>query len=78
MIKDLREALKIARYFVLYDSYGPYGDFGSFIPLSVEYNEEKDRWIVTCKFKKGKEQYKAKLEINAIDGRVISYKIIEK
>lgn len=76
MINDVGDALRIARRFVTWDSYGPSGELGSFIPIEVTYNDKEKIWIVKCEFKIKGTVNKALVRIDESSERIKSYQMI--
>ncbi len=74
---SLSDALSKAHYFVILDPYGPYGEWGSFRPLKVEFEESKGKWIVVCTFKKGAKEVKARITIDDEKGVIVGYEELE-
>ncbi len=68
----VEDALKIASRFLIYDLDGPSGELGSFDPVSAEYDEEREIWIVVATFRKDDETRTAKVRIDK-HGRILGF-----
>ena len=77
-VEDVRNAIRVARNFVLWDIYGPGGELGTFEPVSVKFDEDNGIWIVVCSFKKEGTLKKAKMKIDSKSGKVLNYELLEE
>lgn len=77
MINDVRDALRVAKWFVIWDSNGPSGDIGTFRPIEVSYDDKENVWTVKCEFAVKGVVQKALIKIDSISEHVKSYKRVE-
>lgn len=77
-VKDVREALSIAKFFIESDYRGPFASLDSFEPISVKFDENNKKWIIVCKFEKKGKPYRAKVEIDSETRNIITYELLEE
>jgi len=74
---SLSKVLFKAHYFTTIQPFGPSGEFGSFKPVKVEFDEEENKWVIICTFKKDGRELKAKVVIDDESGEIIGYEELE-
>ncbi len=75
-VKDVGEALMIARNFIEWDYRGPYADVGTFEPISAKLSESDKKWMIVCKFEKDGKPYRARIEIDSETGKIVAYELL--
>ncbi len=76
MLKNVGDALRIARRFVVWDSIGPGGDAGTFKPIEAYYEEHSKTWVVKCEFTVDGALHKVQIKIDRVSGQIKSYQKI--
>jgi len=76
-VRDVKKAIEIAWRFIVLDVRGPFADFNSFEPISVKLDENSKKWIIKCRFRKGGKLHAAKVEIDSVSGRIVTYELLE-
>jgi len=74
---SLTDVLFKAYWFITGNPFGPRGEFGSFRPLKVEFDEGKSRWVVVCVFRRGGKEIRARITIDDAEGEIIGYEELE-
>ena len=76
-VKDVGEALWVAKKFIEWDYRGPYADFNTFEPISAKLSESDKKWMIVCKFEKGDKSYRARIEIDSETGKIVTYELLD-
>jgi len=69
-------AMVLAKNFIFFDE--PRGDWGSFEPISANYNASTGTWEVKCRYTKNKEIRMAIVQISDSSAQIIDFKVVEK
>ncbi|MCE4598598.1 MAG: hypothetical protein F7C81_00160 [Desulfurococcales archaeon] len=77
MLSRVTRVLGKAWFFIVVDPFGPQGDYDSFTPTKVSYDEERNRWIVECEFKRRGELVRARVLISD-SGEVLEYEELQR